>query len=154
MLCLSSDSSISSVRSTLKCSLRLLFLSLLHSPTSKDQQKRLWSFFPPLLESEKINVYAKTCEDSHTICWEAGKGWTLHLNCPISPQEALNPDGSLSQTKRFSYSKNLSFLCFPIWSIRQICLAFKHTCFQGIIHSFKPDSSANLGSTGLTLQAG
>lgn len=83
-------------------------------PHIKGSAKTSLILFSLLLGSEKINVYAETCEDSHGMCWEAGKGQTLNLNCPISPQEALNPDGRLSQRKSFSYGRNLSFLCFPI----------------------------------------
>lgn len=55
-------------------------------PHIKGSAKTSLILFSPPLGSEKINVYAKTCEDSHGMCWEAGKGQTLNLTCPISPK--------------------------------------------------------------------
>lgn len=65
---------------------------------------------------KEINIYAGTCEVSHCVrcIWGAGKGQTSNPNYPISPQEALNSDGSHRQRKEYSSGRSLSVFYFPL----------------------------------------
>lgn len=84
---------------------------------------------------------------------EAGKGQTLNLSYPVSPQEVLNSDGGVVVKEKTSPMAEIyqSFI-FPYEESHPYALHLK-THASNELFTSPPDSSVNLGSTHLTLQA-
>lgn len=111
MLCLSCDSSTLSIRSTLKCSVCLLFCHCSIAPHQKISKNVSDPFSPSSgVRQNKCLCYVLWRQ---SWCMLGGREGADIKPKLISPPEALNPDRSFSQRKSFSMAEIYNSSVFP-----------------------------------------